>query len=118
MFTRLRHNAVITGHHQQGMVNTSDPRQHVGKKLFVSGDVNKAQHAAIGLRPVGITQIDGHTALFLFRQAIGIHARDGLQQGGFSVVNMTGGGNNHFNSISRNRSSSSRQRRSSHIRPS
>ena len=82
MFTRLRHNAVITGHHQQGMVNTSDPRQHVWKETFRVGDVNKAQHAAIGLRPVGITDRWSYRA-FLFRQAIGIHARDGLQQGGF-----------------------------------
>ncbi len=79
MFTRLRHHTVITRHHQQRMINTAHARQHIGKKFFVAGHVDKAQHAAIGLRPVGITQVDGHAAFFLFRQAIGIHTRNGLQ---------------------------------------
>ncbi len=118
MLTRLRHYAVIAGHHQQSVINAANARQHVRKELFMPRNINKAQHAAIRLGPVGIAQIDGHPALFLFRQAVGVNAGNRLQQRGFSVVDVTGGGNNHFNNISRNRSSSSRQRRSSHIRPS
>jgi len=102
VLARLRHYPVIAGHHQQGMVNPTDPGQHVGQKLLVPRHVDKSQHLAIRLRPVGITQIYGHAALLLFRQAVGVDAGDRLQQGGFAVVNMTGGGNNHFNNISRN----------------
>ena len=82
------------------------------------GHVDKAQYATIRLRPVGVAEVNRHTAGFLFRQAVGVNAGDRLQQGGFAVVNVTGGGNNHFNNISRKRGSSSRQRKSSQRRPS
>ena len=118
MLAGLRHHAVIAGHDQQGMIDTPHPRQHVRQKLLVPWYINKTQHAAVWLGPVGIAQVDSHAALFLFRQTIGVYASNRLQQRSFSVVDMTGGGNNHFINISRNRSSSSRQRRSSHIRPS
>ncbi|MMZ68020.1 hypothetical protein D1872_306660 [compost metagenome] len=79
MLARLRHHAVITGHHQQRVVDSANACQHIREKLFMSWHIDKAQYPAIGLRPVGISQIDGHAAFFLFGQAIGIHTRDGLQ---------------------------------------
>ncbi len=78
MLPRLRHHAIIAGHHQQRVIDAADARQHVGQKLFVSGNVDKPQHAAIRLRPVGIAQIDGHAAFFFFRQTIGIHTGNRL----------------------------------------
>ena len=79
MLTGLRHHAVIAGHHKQGMIDAPHARQHVGKKFFMPRNINKAQHAAIGLGPVGIAKIDGHAALFLFRQTIGVYAGNCLQ---------------------------------------
>ncbi len=79
MLAGLRHDAIITGHHQQGMIDAAYPRQHVRQKLFMPRHINKTQHAAIRLGPVGIPQIDGHAALFLFRQAVGVYAGDRLQ---------------------------------------
>ncbi|KEP72125.1 hypothetical protein HR12_28190 [Microbacterium sp. SUBG005] len=70
---------VIARDHQQSMIDPAHAREHIGQKLLVAGHVDKAQHATVGLRPVGVTQVNGHAALFLFRQAIGIHARNGLQ---------------------------------------
>ncbi|MNE35673.1 hypothetical protein D3C80_1294480 [compost metagenome] len=84
----------------------------------MTGHVDKAQHPAIGLRPVGIAQIQGHAAAFLLRQAIGVDPGDRLQQGGFAMIDMTGGSDNHALSASINASSCSRQRRSSHSLPS
>ena len=78
MLTRLRHHAVITRHHQQRMVDPADTRQHVGQKLFVSGNIDKSQNPSVRLRPVGITEIDGHAALFFLRQTVGIHAGNRL----------------------------------------
>ena len=118
VFAGLRHHPVIAGHHQQRMVNTAHPHQHVGQKLFVPGNVNKSQHPPVRLRPVGIAEIDRHSPRFLFRQTIGIHAGYRLQQRRFAVVNMSSGGNNHRNNISIKRVSFSRQRRSSQSRPS
>ena len=79
MLTGLRHHTVIASHHQQRMIDTPDARQHVGKKLFMTGNVDKTRHAPIWLRPVGIAEIDGHTALFFFRQTVGIYASNRLQ---------------------------------------
>ena len=78
VFTRLRHHAIITGHHQQRVVDTTDTRQHVGQKLFVSRDIDKSQYPPIRLRPVGIAEVDSHATLFFFRQSVGIHAGNRL----------------------------------------
>ena len=118
MLARLRHHPIIAGHHQQRVIDTANAGQHIGQKLFVAGDVDKTQHPPVGLRPVGVAEVDSHPARFLFRQAIGVDTGNRLQQRGFAVVNVSGGGNNHLNNISINRDSSSRQRRSSHRRPS
>ena len=79
MLTGLRHDAIIAGHHQQGMIDAPHARQHVGQKLFMPRNINKTQYATVRLGPVGIAQIDGHAALFLFRQAVGVYAGNRLQ---------------------------------------
>ena len=78
MLTRLRHHAVITRHHQQRVINPANTRQHVRQKLFVSGYIDKSQYPPVRLRTVGIAEIDGHAALFFFRQTVGIHAGNRL----------------------------------------
>ncbi len=118
VFAGLRHYAVITGHHQQGVIDSSHARQHVSEKLFMPGHVDKPDNAAIRLRPVGITEIDSHAALFLFRQAVGVYPGQPFEQRCFAMVHMTCGGDNHCNNISISPASSSRQRKSSHKRPS
>ena len=79
MLTGLCHHAVIARHHQQRVIDTTNARQHVGKKLFMAGYVDKTRHATIRLRPVGIAEIDGHAALFFFRQTVSIYASNRLQ---------------------------------------
>jgi hypothetical protein len=37
----------------------------------------------------GKTQIDGETALFLFRKPVGVHVGESLDQATFPVVHMT-----------------------------
>ena len=78
MLAGLRHHAIVAGHHQQRMVDTAHTCEHIGQKLLVARHINKAWHTAIRLRPVGIAKIDGHTARFLFRQTVSIHAGNGL----------------------------------------
>ena len=62
MLAGLRHHAVIAGHHQQRVVNATHARQHVRQKLFVARHIDKPQHATVGLRPIGVPQIDRHPA--------------------------------------------------------
>ena len=85
----------------------------------MAGHVDKTQHPAVRLWPVGVTQIDGHAAALFFRQAIRVDPRNRLQQGGFAMIDMAGGGDDHEAlSASISAPSCSRQRRSSHSRPS
>lgn len=56
MLARLRHHPVIARDHQQGVIDPAHAREHIGKKLLVAGHVDKAQHATVGLRPVGVTR--------------------------------------------------------------
>ena len=78
MLAGLCHYSIVAGHHHQRMVDAANACQHISEEFFMAGNVDKPQHAAIWLRPIGITKIDGHaTALFL-RQAIGIDAGDRL----------------------------------------
>ncbi len=119
MLAGLRHHAVVAGHHQQRMVNAADARQHIGEEFFVAGHVDKAQHPAVRLRPVGVAQIDGHAAALFFRQAIRVDPGDRLQQSGFAMIDMAGGGDDHDAlNASISAPSCSRQRRSSHSLPS
>ena len=78
MLAGLRHHTVIARHHQQRMVDAAHARQHIGEEFFMPRYVDKAQHATVRLRPVGVAQIDSHTAGFFFRQAVGIDAGNRL----------------------------------------
>ena len=78
MLAGLRHHAIIARHHQQRMVDATDARQHIGEEFFMPRHVDKAQYAAIRLRPVGVAKIESHAAGFLFRQAVGIDAGNRL----------------------------------------
>ncbi len=118
MFTGLGHHAIVTGDHQQRTVDAADARQHIGEKLLMARYVDKPRHAPVRLRPVGVAEVNGHATLLLFRQPVGVDAGERLQQRGFAVVDVPGSCNNHFNNLFKKRDSSSRQRRSSHRRPS
>ena len=60
-------------------------------------DIDKAHAncAAVwrGEFEVGKSDIDGDAAPFFFFQAIGINARQGFDQGGLAVIDMSGGSN-------------------------
>ena len=118
MLAGLCHHSVVAGNNQQDMADPADTRQHIAEKLFMARHIHKADNRIIILRPVGIAEVDGHSAFFLFRQMGGIHAGYRLNKSRFSVVNMAGCSKNHGNSACKSRFSSSRQRRSHHRRPS
>src|SRR5690606_24694066 len=87
-------------------------------QAFVAGHINKSQNLAIRQRRIGIAQLDGDTAFFFFFQTVGIHTRQGADQGGFAVVDMSCSTNNHACSgiscaLKAASKGSSRQRKSS-----
>lgn len=68
-------------------------------EFFVAGHVNDAQHLPIGQRQVGVAQLDGDAALLLLFEAVGVGAGQRAHQGGFAVVDVLGGADDHGREI-------------------
>ena len=99
MLAGLRHDAIVGRHNQDNEVDANGAGQHVVNELFVAGHVEKADRGGIGEMLIGKPQIDRDAALFLFRQAVGIGARQRLQQRRFAVVDMPCCTDDHGSSI-------------------
>lgn len=78
MLAGLRHHAIVGGDHQQGAIDTANAAQHIGEEFFMARYVNKADNLPVGLRPVGVAEVDSHAARFLFRQAVSVDAGNRL----------------------------------------
>ena len=61
----------------------------------MTGHVDKTDDSAVTRGKVGISQINGQSALFLFSERVGIDTRESLDQRCFAVIEVTGGCNNH-----------------------
>ena len=106
VFQRLRHGAVVGGHQQQGEVDAAGAGHHGVHQAFVAGHVDEAdalrlrgrRGTAVARRHVqkGIAQLDADAALFLFGQAVGVHAGQRAHQRGLAVVDVARCSDNHL----------------------
>ena len=62
---------------------------------LVARNIDEAEHVAVFERRVGIAQLDGYSARFLFLEPIGVHPRQGTHQRGFAVIDVTGSADDH-----------------------
>ena len=62
VLARLRHHALVGGHHQQCHVDAADARQHVLDEILVAGHIDDADLCAAGQGQPGKAQVDGHRA--------------------------------------------------------
>ena len=85
--------------HWQGVVDAHGPGGHGVDEFFVAGHVNDAQHLPIGQRQVGVAQLDGDAALLLLFEPVGVGAGQRAHQGGFAVVDVPGGADDHGREI-------------------
>ena len=90
VFPGLRLDRVVGGHDQQGEVDPGGPGQHVPHEAFVAGHVDDPQPVVVQ-QQLGEAQLDGDSAAFLLRQAIGVDPGQGLHQCGLAVVDVPGG---------------------------
>ena len=95
MFQRLRHHAVVGGHHQQRVIDAAHTGEHVAHKAFMSGNIDKADQFAVGQRQIGKAQINRNAARLFFGQAIGVHAGERFHQQRFAVIDMARSGDYH-----------------------
>src|SRR3989475_12450966 len=68
-------------------------------RSLVSRHVDEAEHRALGQRVEGITEVDSDAARFFFRQAIGVHTGERLDERGLAVVDMARGADQHGASL-------------------
>ena len=107
MLRRLRHWPVIGGDHQQHGVDRQHAREHVRQEPFVTRNVDEPHYRAGLQANMREAKIDGHAALFLFRQAIRIDPGQRTDQSCLAVVDMPRQSNDHgqrdpgFSTISR-----------------
>jgi hypothetical protein len=94
MFLCLRHDAFIGCDDQQSGVDAPDTGQHVFDKVTVTGHIYNTDLLAVWQCKPAEAEFDGHLALLLFFQAVGMSACERSDECGFAVVNMTGGADN------------------------
>ena len=91
VFTGLGHHALVGRNDQQCGVNASHSGQHVFDEVSVTRDVDDAHLFAGWEGHPGEAQVDGHLALLLFPQPVGVDPGQGQHQGRFAMIHMAGG---------------------------
>ena len=95
MLAGLRHDTVISGHHQQQQVDAAGAGEHVVHETLMAGHVDKTAELAVTQIGIQVTQIDGDAALTLRRALISGNTGERLQQSGFAVVDMPARADDH-----------------------
>ncbi|MNC85047.1 hypothetical protein D3C83_06210 [compost metagenome] len=95
VFHRLRHDAVVGGHHEQREINATDAGEHVADEALVARDIDETDQVAVRGGQIGEAEVDRDTARFLLRQAVRIHTGQTLHEQRLAVVDVSCGGNNH-----------------------
>ena len=75
MFARLRHHAFVGSDYQRDSVDAVRTRQHVLDEPLVPRHIDKPDTHVTQIQ-VGKANVDGNAAALLFRQPIGINARE------------------------------------------
>ena len=86
----LRHDGLVSRHHQQHGIDAARTGEHVAHEPFVPGHVDE-RDVHVAARPVREAEIDGDPARLLFLQAIGVSARERPDEAALPVVDVTGG---------------------------
>ncbi|MEX0618676.1 MAG: hypothetical protein WDZ76_12280 [Pseudohongiellaceae bacterium] len=97
VFPRLRHDTVVRGDNHQRSLRAADRRQHVLHEINMTGQIDEAECARdrrIGDLKVQIreTGVNAESARSLFRERVGIDARNALYQCCLAMIDMSGNG--------------------------
>ena len=92
MLACLRHDPVVGGDHQQRHADARRTGDHGVHQPLVAWHVDEPQPTAAD---IGKPQVDGDAAYFFLRQPISIDSGQCAYQAGLTMVDMTGGANDH-----------------------
>src|SRR6266705_2986621 len=97
MLAGLRLDTLVGGNDQQNQVNPAHPSQHVADEALVAGDIYKPESQPFAVRPrqfeMRESQVNRYSSPLFFFQAVGVNPGQGLDQRGFSVINVPSGAN-------------------------
>jgi hypothetical protein len=91
----LGHDAVVGGDDEEREIDSAHACEHVAYEPLVSRNVDETDQAAAGKRQVREAEIDRNAARFLFRKAVGVHARERFHEQRLAVVDVACGGDDH-----------------------
>ena len=91
----LRHHAVVCGDDQQHAVDTAGPGEHVVHEAFMTGDIDEAGQVGLTQRGVEVAEINGDAAQAFFLPTVAGLSGQCLEQGGFAVVDVPRGADDH-----------------------
>ena len=91
VLARLRHHALLGRDDEQHEVDAAGAGDHGADEGLVTGDVDDAGGQAGAELPGGEAELDGDAAALLLREAVGVDAGEGVDEGGLAVVDVTGG---------------------------
>ena len=92
MLAGLRHDALVGGDDDEGGIDAAHPGQHVLNEVDVPRHVDQSERLAVGEFHPGEAEVDGHLALALLLEPVGVDAGQGPDERRFAVVDVAGGG--------------------------
>jgi hypothetical protein len=90
VLARLGHDALVGGDHQQGDVDAADAGEHVVDEALVAGHVDDGDLDPVRQPQPGEAEVDGHAALLLLLEPVGVDAGEGADEGRLAVVDVAG----------------------------
>ena len=90
VLARLGHHAVIGGDDEEHDVHARGAGHHVAHEALVSRDVDEPDPSAVGEREVPVAEVDGHPALALLGEAVGVGPGEGADEAALPVVDVAG----------------------------
>ena len=103
VFLGLGHPGVVGGDDEEGEVEGGDAGDHVVDEVGVAGDINDAD--LVGVIPfcreaeVGEAELDGDAAFLFLGESVGVNAGEGFDEGGFAVIDVTGGSEDEVHAL-------------------
>ena len=89
MFTALWHNTFVSSNDKEHKVYAARTCEHISDETFMTWDIYNSDGKTVRIFEVCKTEVNGHSALFFFLQPVGVYARECLDEGTLTVIDMS-----------------------------
>src|SRR5437667_12777337 len=95
MLASLRHHSLVGRYDEKTEIDSAGANYHATDKVFVAGDIHHSNGADSLERKRCKSEVDRDAPTFLFGQAIGIDAGQGLDQSSLTMIDMARRADDH-----------------------